>query len=229
MNFTRHSEVKGMHALFSPSQSSWLRYGDEQIANRIRNRYKQTLGTELHEYVATQIKLSHKVTNIRALISGFETFIFQKYQLINPDNKSYAYGMNILKQVSTIPREAFETAKNYINDGIGFRMEVEQPLVYSEFFFGTADTISFRDNELRIHDYKSGDHPAAMDQLMVYASLFCLEYEFKPKDIRTELRIYQFGEYIVCNPVVDDLEDIMGKIIYANKLAEKIKAKEDWK
>ena len=30
---------------------------------------------------------------------------------------------------------------------------------------------------LRIHDYKSGITPAKMDQLMIYAALFCLEYK----------------------------------------------------
>src|SRR6185503_610766 len=43
----------------------------------------------------------------------------------------------------------------YVNDAIGFRMSSEQILFYSENCYGTADTICFRNNKLRIHDFKS--------------------------------------------------------------------------
>ena len=44
----------------------------------------------------------------------------------------------------------------YINDAIRYRMTCEQVLYYSENCFGTADTIAFRYNTLRIHDLKTG-------------------------------------------------------------------------
>lgn len=225
MNFNKHSELRGQHALFSPSQNSWLRYDDEQLEARIRNQYRTALGTELHDFVASQIQLSHKVTNTRNLMTGMESFLWTKYKC-GEEGKLGDYGITLIKQMSNLPKEVFETARHYINDGIGFRMNVEQPLVYSEFFFGTADTIAFRDMVLRIHDYKSGDRPAHMEQLMVYAALFCLEYVIKPKDIDTELRIYQAGEVLTHQPAPDEIVDIMDKIIYANRYVEKYKAKE---
>ena len=227
MNWNKHSDLRGTHALFSPSQPSWLRYDDEQIQTRVRNQYRAALGTELHEFVATQILLRHKATNIRGLMSGMENYVFTKYKCLEPDSKLAGYGMVLMRQIGTLPKEVFETAKHYINDGIGYRMQVEQPLVYSEFIFGTADTISFRDGVLRIHDYKSGDGPVHMDQLIIYAALFCLEYMIKPRDIKVELRIYQAGEVVVHEPSSEELEDIMDHIINTNRYVEKLKAKEE--
>jgi len=79
----------------------------------------------------------------------------------------------------------------YINDAIGFRMEAEVPLYYSDDCFGTADACGFRDNTLRISDLKTGVEPANMKQLKIYAGIFCYEYNYKPTDIRIILRIYQ--------------------------------------
>src|SRR5574344_267538 len=53
-----------------------------------------------------------------------------------------------------------KTIYAYVNDAIGFRMDTEVVLYYSDRFFGTADAISFRKNFLRIHDLKTGENPA---------------------------------------------------------------------
>lgn len=119
-----------------------------------------------------------------------------------------------------------KTLNMYVNDGIGYRMEPEQILYYSENCFGTADTISFRKNVLRIHDYKSGLVPAHMEQLYIYAALFCLEYKIKPGDIYTETRLYQFDDIVIDNPGADIILPIMDKIIVFDKIINKIKEQE---
>lgn len=111
-----------------------------------------------------------------------------------------------------------KTIYAYVNDAIGFKMDTEVVLFYSERFFGTADAISFRNGVLRIHDLKTGKTPVHMDQLMVYAALFCLEYKMKPGDIEMELRIYQNDEVIVFNPTAEDIAPIMDKIVHLDKL-----------
>ena len=111
-----------------------------------------------------------------------------------------------------------KTIYNYINDAIGFKMQPEVVLYYSDYFFGTADAISFRNNFLRIHDLKTGSTPAKMEQLEIYAALFCLEYKIKPGDINMELRIYQNDEVLVHNPTVEDILPIMDKIVHLNSL-----------
>ena len=60
-----------------------------------------------------------------------------------------------------------KTLYSYVNDAIGFRMDTEVVLYYSDYFFGTADAISFRDNVLRIHDLKTGKGPVHIEQLMI--------------------------------------------------------------
>ena len=119
-----------------------------------------------------------------------------------------------------------KTLNMYVNDAIGYGMTPEQPLYYSEFCFGTADTICFRKKLLRIHDYKSGVTPARMEQLEIYAALFCLEYHIKPTDISFELRIYQSDEVVVHIPTADDIYHIMDKIITFDKLLTKIALEE---
>lgn len=116
-----------------------------------------------------------------------------------------------------------KTLNMYVNDAIGFKMQPEQILYYSENCFGTADTISFKDNILRIHDLKTGETPAHMEQLMVYAALFCLEYDYKPSDISIELRIYQSDQIIFYEPMVDEIVPIMDKIVTFDRYIDKLK------
>ena len=119
-----------------------------------------------------------------------------------------------------------KTLYSYVNDAIGFRMDTEVVLYYSDRFFGTADSICFRNNKLRVHDLKAGKSPVHMDQLEVYAALVCLEYRLKPGDIDMELRIYQNDEIIVHEPTTEDIAHIMDKIIHLDKLLEQLDSEE---
>lgn len=120
-----------------------------------------------------------------------------------------------------------KTLNMYVNDAIGFKMIPEQTLFYSENCFGTADAIMFRKNTLRIHDLKTGVIPAHMEQLEIYAALFCLEYKTKPADIDIELRIYQNDQILYENPTAENIVPIMDKIITFDKIINKIKERED--
>ena len=114
-----------------------------------------------------------------------------------------------------------KTLYSYVNDAIGFRMDTEVVLYYSDYFFGTADAISFRDNVLRIHDLKTGKGPVHIEQLMIYAALFCLEYKVKPGDIDIELRIYQNDEIRYHKPDATEILPFMDHIVRLNKILEK--------
>ena len=115
-----------------------------------------------------------------------------------------------------------KTIYAYVNDAIGFKMSTEVVLYYSDRFFGTADAISFRNGVLRIHDLKTGKIPAKIEQLEIYAALFCLEYKVKPGDIEIELRIYQNDQVLYHNPTPKDIVPIMDKIVHLNKILEKV-------
>ena len=120
-----------------------------------------------------------------------------------------------------------KTLNMYVNDAIGYKMTPEQILYYSDNCFGTSDAISFRDNFLRIHDLKTGVTPAHMEQLEIYAALFCLEYDMKPGDIKIELRLYQDNKIIFHEPTAEDIAPIMDKIITFDKIIDKIKEREN--
>ena len=235
--FIDHSELEGTHALFSPSQSSWLRYDEENIAKRVLTRYRAPIGTEIHEYAAMRIDNSHKVTNVKSLVQGIEEYICTKYKFLSPNLRVPEYYQKLIENVGLLPRDVFETVRSYINDGILFKMTTEQPLKYTDRIYGTADTISFRQipNDikryfLRIHDLKTGETEPHMEQLATYAALFCLEYgpiyNFKPGDIDYELRIYHGNEIQAVNPTPSDIEELITQIIRTEKIANKY-SKED--
>ena len=119
-----------------------------------------------------------------------------------------------------------QTINLFVNDAIGYKMDSEQILYYSPNCFGTADAISFKNNLLRIHDLKTGVHPASFDQLKIYAALFCLEYDYKPFDIKMELRIYQLDEVKIFVPDPDEIAHIMDLIVTFDKKINQINMEE---
>ena len=184
MTFAKHLNLEGLHAPFSPSQSSWLRYDDDKALEVYSNKKAAEMGTRLHQWAKDTIDL----------------------QIKQPRSKKTIYA--------------------YVNDAIGFKMNTEVVLYYSDRFFGTADSISFRNGVLRIHDLKTGKTPVHMEQLEIYAALFCLEYKIKPSEIEMELRIYQNDEIIYFNPTAEDILPIMDKIVHLDKLLDKIDSEE---
>lgn len=114
-----------------------------------------------------------------------------------------------------------KTLNMYVNDAIGFGMTPEVVLYYSPYFYGTADTICYNEKTkvLIIHDLKSGIIPAHMEQLIVYAALFCLEYNVDPRTLtKIELAIYQCDDIISYNPEPDEILDVMNTIIHFDKV-----------
>lgn len=133
------------------------------------------------------------------------------YQAKERGTRLHTFAAECIALKQKLPKSK-KTLNAYVNDAIGFRMDTEQVLYYSENCFGTADAISFNDNFLRIHDLKTGAVPAHMEQLYIYAALFCLEYGYRPKDIRMEVRIYQNDDIWVETPSCEDIDPIIEKI-----------------
>ena len=137
----------------------------------------------------------------------------------------HEFAAQCIKLGQKLPKSQ-KTLNMYVNDAIGYKMTPEQVLCYSEFCFGTADAISFRNNVLRIHDLKTGEEPARIEQLMIYAALFCLEYHVAPGEIEMELRIYQNNEVLYHKPGADEILPIMDKIILFDKLIRRLREEE---
>lgn len=151
---------------------------------------------------------------------------YSKFLASQRGTELHAFAAQCIKLGQRLPKSR-KTLNQYVNDAIGFKMIPEQILYYSPNCFGTADAIAFRNNFLRIHDLKTGETPTHMEQLMVYAALFCLEYRYKPINIQMELRIYQNDEVVTYNPTVADIVPIIDKIVTFDKLIERIKEDEE--
>lgn len=211
MNFNRHFAQEGKHAIFSASSWRWINDDEEGLIKRMCSQYSQMIGTILHDIACKHIKYRIKLN---------------KYDKKNVMLELLNNGIPGVVVDSINLDDIFENLMAYVNDGVGFKMHPEVVLYYSDNFFGTTDSIAYNENErfLRIHDYKSGVLPAHIEQLEIYAALFCLEYRIKPSEISgIELRIYQNGEILYHNPCADEIREVADKIVAFDKFITKIR------
>ena len=207
MNFNRHSEFEGKHALLGASKHSWINYDDDQLMRAYVNSFSPTIGTLVHEYAKDKILYRQPMEDNRSEKNALLLHLLKNeipYQVIPLDSIFY----------NLVP---------YVNDAIGYKMTPELVLYYNDYSFGTADAISYTRNILRIHDLKTGSNPASMDQLMIYAAWFFLEYkkEVNFQKSRTELRLYQNNEVIVHTPTNQELAGMMDRVVHGALTIEK--------
>lgn len=204
MKLNEHLELRGKHSFMSPSRAAWERYDPDKLVNAYINSFATEVGTCVHEFaercISNHIKLAK--TDKKMLM----------YHLVTHGIPDYVYDLEFI----------YPTVMAYVNDAIGFRMHPEVILAYSDFCFGTADTLIFteKDRFLRIHDLKTGHKPAAIEQLVKYAALFCLEYNVKPNSIKSELRIYQNNEAIIYTPETSEIESMANTVIEGSRILE---------
>ena len=207
MIFNKHLELEGKHALLSPSKHYWINYDDEGLLKSYISSYATDIGTLVHEYAKDRIQYRLPLEDCAAEKNALLAFLLRNYipwRAIDLDRIFY----------NLVP---------YVNDAIGYKLESEVILKYSDLCFGTADAIGVRRGMLRIHDLKTGVTPASMDQLMLYAGLFFHEYkrDYRPTTMKVELRIYQNMEIAVCNPTTDEIREIMEKIVHGDMVINK--------
>ena len=195
-----HSKLVGTHAFLSASQPGWRKKDADELMDAKKNSYSQQIGTLLHAYAADCIKYREKLRKSDA--RGV------KFDLMRRGIPEFAIDIERM----------FPTFMTYVNDAIGYRLSPEVVLYYSNECYGTADAIDVDGKILRIHDLKTGLKPAKMDQLMIYAGLFYLEYSVKPESVRPELRIYQSDEVLVCEPEIDEIREVMDDIVEKDRV-----------
>ena len=200
-----HSKLSGTHAFLSASTPTWLHKTEDELIEAKKNSYSQQIGTLLHAYAADCIKFREKIrkTDHRGV----------KFDLIRKGIPEYAIDMDRI----------FPTFMSYVNDAVGYLMHPEMVLYYSDECYGTADAIEVDGKILRIHDLKTGVRAAKMEQLLIYAGLFYLEYGVKPESIRPELRIYQMDEVLVYEPEIDEVREVMDAIVDKDRVLKSIK------
>ena len=208
MIFNKHSELEGRHAILSPSKHYWINYDDEALMKTYISSFATDIGTLVHEYACDRIR----------------------YRLpLDPDSEESKNGLLLHLLKNGIPFRVidldriFSNLTPYVNDCIGYKMDSEIILKYSDLCFGTADAIGVRRNWLRIFDLKTGVTPASMDQLLCYAGLFFMEYkrDYRPDTMKVELRIYQNQEVQVMMPTSEEIKSVMKKIAHGNAVLTK--------
>lgn len=208
MIFNKHLELEGRHAVLSPSKHYWMNYDDDALIRNYISSFSTEIGTLVHEFAADRI--TYKIP----LDSGNEE---AKNSLL-----IFLLKNGIPFRVIDLDR-IFYNLVPYVNDAIGYKMESEVRLKYSDLCFGTADAIGVRRNWLRIHDLKTGQSPASMDQLMCYAGLFFLEYkrDYRPQTMKVELRIYQNQDILITQPSSEEIKAVMDTIIHGDSVLTK--------
>lgn len=159
-----------------------------------------------------------------------ETKLVQAYMsslAVQRGTELHDFACQCIKLKQELPHKK-KTLNMYVNDALHFGLTPEQPLYFSRNCFGTADGISFDEKKrfLRIHDLKTGTTPTHMEQLQIYAALFCLEYHVKPDTFESELRIYQNDAIQIYIPDSADIAKIMDTIIRFDDKIEKMKMEE---
>lgn len=155
-----------------------------------------------------------------------ETFI--NNQAKKNGTEMHELAASLIKKKIKLP-DAPLTFNMYVNDGILYNLRPEEQLYYSEWFYGTADTIGLDNKILRISDLKTGKTKPSLHQLEIYAAFWFLEYNLIPEDLeRIELRIYHNNDIIVGYPRTEDIIPIMDKITTISKVLEKLKEDESY-
>ena len=206
MQWNKHLNLEARHSFLSPSNHSWKNYDDEKLISVFLGNQRKIEGTKIHEWAEKTILYIHRTKEILSSLKKPKRFFKIDIDMI----RAYCEQDPVVCN-----SKAKETVCMYVKDAIDFDMVPEQILVYdNNFCFGTADAIQFDGQLLRIHDLKTGDTPASMDQLVIYAALFCLEYQQNPNSLTFELRIYQTDQIIIYNPTADEVIEMMNKIVH---------------
>ena len=71
MKFNNHRNLNGLHAVFSPSTTSWLRYDDEKVLEVYRNKKAAEMGTILHKWAKDTIDLGIKQAKSKKTLNAY--------------------------------------------------------------------------------------------------------------------------------------------------------------
>jgi hypothetical protein len=71
MKFNNHYNLEGLHAPFSASQSSWLRYSDDKAVETYLNKQAAQMGTRLHAWAKETIDLGIKQPKTKKTLNAY--------------------------------------------------------------------------------------------------------------------------------------------------------------
>ena len=71
MNFNKHSDLAGSHAILSPSNYYWIRYDEEKLLQAYDARMEAQRGTDYHAFAAMAIQLNVKLPESNKTINRY--------------------------------------------------------------------------------------------------------------------------------------------------------------
>lgn len=210
MNYTRHSELEGKHAFLGASKSGWLRKSPDELFRAYARTYITTIGTAIHDIARKHIKHSFPVT------------LDDKNSVLLSLVEDYKIPLQIIDAAVDFA-SVFDNFMIYVNDCIDYDMVPEQILYYSYNCFATTDAINRLDDIMensivRVSDLKTGTTPVHKEQIFVYMSLVCLEYNLRPGELEFVGKIFQNGEIQEYNPTGVEIAEIMDTIVMADNI-----------
>lgn len=216
MNWENYSRLKGKHSALSPSQCHWIFDEADDFEKRYCNSFSTTIGTLLHDQACKYILRGPKIDFRMTKKSKNDV-------LINLLDAGVPFGVMDYIDFDGM----YDNVVRYVNDAIGYHMDPEVCLYFSENCFGHADAISYNEIKgmLRIHDLKTGTSAVKIEQLLIYSALFFLNYPWvKLTDTSVELRIYQTGKDILtATPTAEEIIPVMEKIKSFDSFINKMK------
>ena len=79
MIFNKHLELKGKHALISPSKYYQLKYDVDSIPDKLNSVYASDIGTVVHSSAALNIEKCHKIKtksgSIDIILNAFNLYV----------------------------------------------------------------------------------------------------------------------------------------------------------
>ena len=71
MNFRKHSDLEGKHAILSASKYHWIRYDSQKMAEVFRGYFAAEEGTKLHAFAAECIRMRQKLAKKKKTLNMF--------------------------------------------------------------------------------------------------------------------------------------------------------------
>ncbi len=71
MRFNNHFDLEGQHAFLGPSKYHWVNYTEEKLEENYKKVLATQVGTELHEFASTCIRLKQSLPKSKKTINMF--------------------------------------------------------------------------------------------------------------------------------------------------------------
>lgn len=171
MNFNKHYDLEGKHALLSPSKGYWLRYSYEQLQNAIINEQAKVHGTKLHaiakDLITEGLKLRGSTQTMSAYVNDAIGYGMTPEQLLYFSNNCFGTADTIFYKPGILRIHDLKT---------GFTpAKMEQLEIYAALFFmeyGQYLGATPENTEVNLRIYQSDDineerpDPDDIDEIM---------------------------------------------------------------